>query len=100
MLGIWLGAMGVSQADADVAAAGWGGDRLSVAAGAGDEWGMAWRISWDTVAQATSSMRPTPRSPPTCRSRRAATTASNGDTLILHASSATVLDQMADALGG
>ena len=35
-----------------VAAAGWGGDRLSVASGPNDEWGMAWRIAWDTTAQA------------------------------------------------
>ena len=52
MLGIWLGAMGVPQEDAGVAAAGWGGDRLSVAQGPGDEWAMAWRIGWDTTAQA------------------------------------------------
>ena len=51
MLGIWLGAQGVSQSDADVAAAGWGGDRLSVASGPNDEWGMAWRIDWDTAGR-------------------------------------------------
>ena len=100
MLGIWLGAMGVSQADAEVAAAGWGGDRLSVAAGPGDEWAMAWRISWDTVAQATEFDEAYAEITADLPFPTRATTASNGDTLVLHASSDAVLDQMADALGG
>jgi hypothetical protein len=71
MLGIWLGAMGVSQEDADSAAAGWGGDRLSVAQGPGEQWAMAWRIGWDTPAEADQFRRPTARSPPSCPSRPA-----------------------------
>jgi hypothetical protein len=99
MLGIWLGAMGVSQADADVAAAGWGGDRLSVAQGQGDDWAMAWRIGWDTTAQAEEFTQAygeiTAELPFPTRS----SAAPNGDTLILHASSQAVLDQLADGLG-
>jgi hypothetical protein len=100
MLGIWLGAMGVSQSDADVAAAGWGGDRLSVAAGPDDSWAMAWRIGWDTVAQATEFAEAYAEITADLPFPTRSTTASNGDTLILHASSATALDEMADALGG
>jgi hypothetical protein len=100
MLGIWLGAMGVSQPDADVAAGGWGGDRLSVASGPDDEWGMAWRIAWDTVAEAEGFDEAYSEITADLPFPTRSTNASNGDTLILHASSAAVLDHMADALGG
>ena len=98
MLGIWLSAMGVSQEDADVGAAGWGGDRLSVARGPGDEWAMAWRIAWDTPAQEDEFDEAygdiTAELPFPTR----ATSASNGDRLILHASSEALLDQLAAAM--
>ncbi len=100
MLGIWLGRMGVSQSDADVAAAGWGGDRLSVASGPDDEWGMAWRIAWDTEAEAEEFDEAYGEITADLPFPTRSTNASNGDTLILHASSAAVLDQIADALGG
>ena len=61
---------------------------------------MAWRISWDTVAQATEFDEAYAEITADLPFPTRATTASNGDTLILHASSAAVLDQMADALGG
>jgi hypothetical protein len=99
MLGIWLGAMGVPQSDGDVAAAGWGGDRLSVASGPNGEWGMAWRIAWDAGADGDefdqAYAKTTADLPFPTRSVRS----SNGDTLILHASSAAVLDRLAGALG-
>jgi hypothetical protein len=53
MLGIWLQQLGVSEADAASAARGWGGDRLSVARGPGGGWVMAWRIAWDAAGEAT-----------------------------------------------
>jgi hypothetical protein len=99
MLAIWLGAMGVSHSDADVAAAGWGGDRLSVARGPGDDWAMAWRIGWDTVAQADEFDEAYGEITADLPFDTRATSASNGDTLILHASSTAVLDQLAGALG-
>ncbi len=100
MLGIWLGAQGVTQADADVAAAGWGGDRLSVASGPNDEWGMAWRIGWDTVAQADEFDEAYGEITVDLPFSTRLIHASNGDALILHTSSAAVLDQRANALGG
>ena len=99
MLGIWLGALGVSQSDAEVAAAGWGGDRLSVASGPNDEWGMAWRIEWDTTAQADEFDEAYSQITADLPFATRATSAANGDTLILHASSTGVLDQLANALG-
>ena len=99
MLGIWLGALGVSQSDAEVAAAGWGGDRLSVASGPNDEWGMAWRIEWDTTAQADEFDEAYSQITADLPFVTRATSTANGDTLILHASSTGVLDQLANALG-
>lgn len=52
MIGIWLGHLGVGETAAASAAAGWGGDRLVVATGLDDAWVMAWRIAWDSAADA------------------------------------------------
>jgi hypothetical protein len=98
MLGIWLGAMGVSQEDADVGAAGWGGDQLSVARGPDDTWAMAWRIGWDATAQADEFDEAYGEITAELPFATRAATASNGDTVILHASSAPLLDQLAAGL--
>jgi hypothetical protein len=52
MLGIWLAALGLAQGDAQAAAAGWGGDRLTVALGPDGEWALALRIAWDAASEA------------------------------------------------
>jgi hypothetical protein len=52
MIGIWLGELGVDQAIATGAAAGWGGDRLEVATGRDGEWIMGWHQAWDSAADA------------------------------------------------
>jgi hypothetical protein len=51
-VGIWLEALGVQAVEARDAAAGWAGDRLTVAAGQDDEWVLSWRLAWDTAADA------------------------------------------------
>ncbi len=50
--GIWLRLDGVARAEADAAAAGWGGDRLAVIDGPGDTWAVAIKTAWDTTADA------------------------------------------------
>ncbi|HEX6127767.1 MAG TPA: hypothetical protein VF071_01975 [Candidatus Limnocylindria bacterium] len=52
MIDIWLVELGVDQATATGAAAGWGGDLLEVAAGPDGEWIMGWHMAWDTAADA------------------------------------------------
>jgi hypothetical protein len=99
MLGIWLGAMGVSQEEADVGAAGWGGDRLSVASGPAGEWAMAWRIGWDATAQAGEFSEAYGEITAELPFASRAISASNGDSVILHASSAALLDQLEAGLG-
>jgi hypothetical protein len=50
MIDIWLTELGAD--DAAAAAAGWGGDRLTVATGLDGAWVMAWQIAWDSPADA------------------------------------------------
>ena len=52
MLGIWLGELGVPTDAAQSAAAGWGGDRLSVARGPDGAWAMSLRLTWDAASEA------------------------------------------------
>jgi hypothetical protein len=52
MVGIWLQQLGVGQSEASTAAAGWGGDRLSVARGPRGTWAMAWQLTWDSPRDA------------------------------------------------
>jgi hypothetical protein len=53
-MGIWLRESGVDQADADEAAAGWGGDRMAVIEGPDGAWAIAWHTAWDTDADAAA----------------------------------------------
>jgi hypothetical protein len=52
-IAIWLEGIGVTRTTADRAAAGWGGDRLTVATDADGGWTLGWRLAWDTPADAT-----------------------------------------------
>ncbi len=50
---IWLAAAGKqSQATADAAAAGWGGDRIAYVDGPADSDAVVWRTTWDSAAEA------------------------------------------------
>ncbi|MGH2477827.1 MAG: hypothetical protein ACRDIL_21470, partial [Candidatus Limnocylindrales bacterium] len=51
-MGVWLRESGVEASDANTAASGWGGDRLSVLQGPNDAWALAMRTEWDTSADA------------------------------------------------
>jgi hypothetical protein len=54
-LGIWLRQnTALSAADANAAAAGWGGDRVAVVEGPGGAWGVILRTVWDTDADAAA----------------------------------------------
>ncbi|HEX2194467.1 MAG TPA: hypothetical protein VHK63_05870 [Candidatus Limnocylindria bacterium] len=100
MIAIWLEELGVQPSSADPAAAGWGGDRLSVAAGPDDELLMAWRIAWDgpsdadEFADAAAALQP--------RAGLSATLLrpSATETLVLHATSDELLAAGARLFGG
>ena len=57
-IGIWLRERASPQADADAAAAGWGGDRLAVIEGPDGAWAVAIETAWDTTPMRPSSRRP------------------------------------------
>jgi hypothetical protein len=52
MISIMLQHFGIPLTDADAAAAGWGGDRAMVASGPDDAFSLAWRLAFDTPADA------------------------------------------------
>ena len=50
--GVWLRGSGVAGAQANAAAAGWGGDRLAVLNGPDGAWAVVIRSTWDSDAEA------------------------------------------------
>jgi hypothetical protein len=52
MIGESLTFLGVDENAAMAAAAGWGGDRVTVATGPDDSFALVWRLAWDTDADA------------------------------------------------
>jgi len=52
MVGYWLQGLGLADSAARQAATGWGGDRLVAASGPGGSVAVAWRIAWDSPADA------------------------------------------------
>lgn len=91
MVAIWLEEMGVSERQSTVAAAGWGGDGLTVASAPDGAWSLAWRIAWDAPGQLTEFSE---AYADITAERPFATdfiVLSATETLIVHASSATLL---------
>jgi len=52
MVRFWLRALGVADAETQLAAGGWGGDRIVAATGPGGASAVAWDLAWDTPADA------------------------------------------------
>ncbi|MGH2462102.1 MAG: hypothetical protein ACRDFZ_00575 [Candidatus Limnocylindria bacterium] len=52
MVAIWLAHLGVAQADADTAAAGWGGDRITALVSPSGEVAVILRVAWDAPVDA------------------------------------------------
>ena len=94
---IFLEHLGAGAADASAAAEGWGGDEATVAAGPDEAFALAWRLRFETNADADEFVAaydtvieglPFPAS---------VTTLPDGDVLVLHASSDELLVQAAAA---
>jgi hypothetical protein len=51
-MAVWMRESGVDARDANTAAAGWGGDRLSVLHGPNDTWALVIHTEWDSAAEA------------------------------------------------
>jgi hypothetical protein len=99
-IGIWLEGIGVATSSADQAAAGWGGDELSVATGPDGAWALGWRIAWDTPTDATDFEAAYGGASGALPFEARVVHASDLETVVLQASSADVLDAIAPLAGG
>ncbi|HET6380348.1 MAG TPA: hypothetical protein VFH63_04845 [candidate division Zixibacteria bacterium] len=98
MLSIWLDHLGVRPGDASEAAAGWGGDRLRVATGPGGAWALAWTITFDSPAHADEFVEADADITGAPMVRDLAQV-SDTEVVVLHASSASLLEALAAAIG-
>jgi hypothetical protein len=93
IISIWLQALGVSASVADVAAAGWGGDRLAAAAGPAGAFLLGWHLTWDTAADADQFAGAYASARTRLAFRSRLVRLSSRDVLVVHASSQALLDR-------
>ena len=93
-IAVWLEGLGVSRGTAEKAAAGWGGDHLTVAT-SGSEWVLGWRIAWDAPTDASEFEAAIATVPATAGIATRASHGADGTTVVLRTSSAALLDQVA-----
>jgi hypothetical protein len=94
---IMLGYLGVSVAEATDAAAGWGGDRAVIATGPDDAFAMAWRLAWDSAADAAEFVEAYQIVVDGLDFPASVTALPNGEVLVAHASDEALLDLTVDA---
>ena len=99
-MAIWLEGIGVKQATAEMAAAGWGGDHLTVASRADGSWALGWRIAWDAPIEATEFETAYAAAQAALPFATRVVHVSNRETIVLQASSPEVLDTLAPLAGG
>lgn len=95
----WLEGIGVKADAAATAAAGWGGDRLTVATGPDGAWALAWRIAWDAPAEAAEFEAAYAGVESTLAFPTRLVHATDGGSMVLQASGTKVLAEIA-ALAG
>lgn len=94
---IMLEYFGVSPAAARDAADGWGGDRVVVAAGPDDAFAVAWRLAWDSPADAAEFVEAYQIVVDSLDFPASVTELPNGEVLVAHGSDEQLLDQAVDA---
>jgi hypothetical protein len=92
MLGVMLQFFGVSQPDAAKAVAGWGGDRVAVYSGPDGAFSLAWRLAWDTPADAAEFAVAYAKVTDALPFPARLVSLSDTEQLIVHASSDTLLE--------
>jgi len=92
---IWLAGVGADAGVAERSASGWGGDWLAVAAGPDGEWALGWRIAWDAPIEATEFEEAYADVASALPFATRVVHVSARETVVLHASSAALLDQIA-----
>lgn len=95
-MSIWLEGLGVPQAAADVAADGWGGDHLTEASDVGGgNWALGWRIAWDAPIESAEFETAYAGVQEGLPFATRVIHVSDRETIVLHASSADVLERAA-----
>jgi hypothetical protein len=97
---IMLVHFGLDHADASAAAAGWGGDRAVIATGPDDAFAVAWRLAWDAAADADEFVAAYEQVIDELDFPASVTELSNGEVLVVHASTDALLAATAEAAGG
>jgi hypothetical protein len=99
-MAIWLEALGVPRAAAEIAAADWGGDRLTVATDADGSWVLGWRIAWDAPIEATEFETAYAGIQAQLPFAARVVHVSDRETIVLQASSAALLESIGTLAGG
>jgi hypothetical protein len=99
-MAVWLEGIGATQATAEMAAAGWGGDHLTVASSADGSWALGWRIEWDAPIEATEFETAYTGAQAALPFATRVVHVSDRETIVLQASSPVVLDTIATLAGG
>jgi hypothetical protein len=94
-ISIWLQGLGVSQAAADVAADGWGGDHLTVVSDVSGNWVLGWRIAWDAPIESSEFETAYAGVQAGLPFATRLIHVSDRETIVLHASSADLLEKVA-----
>lgn len=90
---------GVSRATARGAAAGWGGDRASIASGPDGAFAVAWRLAWDTPADAEEFASAYEQISGTLGFPASVERLADGDVLVVHASDENVRARTIEVAG-
>ena len=88
---------GVPRQHAMDATAGWGGDRVVIVSGADDEFAVAWRLAWDTPADAQEFLAAYRSIVDALAFPAGVVEVSGGEILVAHASSEDLLRRTVDA---
>ncbi|MEX0710368.1 MAG: hypothetical protein WD116_04090 [Chloroflexota bacterium] len=97
---IWLEGIGVDATLAARGADGWGGDWVAVADGGDLGWALGWRIAWDAPIEATEFEDAYAGAATSLPFAIRVVHASERETIVLHASSEQLLDQITQLAGG
>ncbi len=97
MIGFMLEYHGLGIAGAREAGRGWGGDRVTVARGPDEEFAVAWRLSWDSEADATEFVTAYTGILEQLPFPAAVMDLADGEVLVAHASSDDLLQRTIDA---
>ena len=88
---------GVPRPEAMAATEGWGGDRVVIVSGADDEFAVAWRLAWDSPADAQEFLDAYRSIVNTFAFPASVIEVSDGEILVAHASSEELLRRTVDA---